>query len=243
MLTLVREDESMSAAICSIDGCARDVRARGWCGMHYQRWQAHSDPLMKTERVRGACAVEGCGSPHKVGGHCQKHYERVRATGTTADPPPVASRFDPHYGTSRKTCRRCGEVKERTEFGNNKSKYDGLTQFCRPCHNTWQMERRHQNKEAFAVRENIRRLARHGLTVGMFDAMWARQGSACAICHSTETTGRGAFHIDHDHSTGAVRGILCQHCNLMLGHATDDPERLEAAARYLRAALLERTGT
>lgn len=36
----------MSVAVCSIDGCDRDVRARGWCSMHYQRWERHGDPTV-----------------------------------------------------------------------------------------------------------------------------------------------------------------------------------------------------
>lgn len=53
----------------------------------------------------------------------------------------------------------------------------------------------------------------------------------CAICKSTaQLVG------DHDHETGAPRGILCRNCNLALGNMFDSPERLRAAAAYLEAA-------
>jgi hypothetical protein len=39
--------------------------------------------------------------------------------------------------------------------------------------------------------------------------------------------------LDHEHSTNLARGFLCHHCNLIIGHAHDDPEILKAAAQYL----------
>ena len=51
----------------------------------------------------------------------------------------------------------------------------------------------------------------------------------CVICGSDEK-----LVVDHDHKTGKVRGMLCNHCNRGLGHFRDDPELLEFAAQYLR---------
>ena len=43
-----------------------------------------------------------------------------------------------------------------------------------------------------------------------------------------------AYRLDHCHKSGAVRGLLCLNCNTMIGHAHDDPAKLESGARYLR---------
>lgn len=74
-----------------------------------------------------------------------------------------------------------------------------------------------------------------GLTVDAYLEMFASQGNCCALCKSTSSGWRGGFHVDHCHETGKVRGILCRHCNLMLGHAKDSVETLQRAIEYLMA--------
>jgi hypothetical protein len=57
----------------------------------------------------------------------------------------------------------------------------------------------------------------------------SKQGGVCAICY-----GRAhRWHLDHDHQTGKVRGVLCHQCNIMLGMARDSVTILENGARYL----------
>ena len=71
----------------------------------------------------------------------------------------------------------------------------------------------------------------YGLTPEDFEAMVATQGGRCAICGRISDA---RLHIDHDHETGAVRGLLCADCNGGVGLPGDDPDRAEAAAAYLR---------
>jgi hypothetical protein len=77
----------------------------------------------------------------------------------------------------------------------------------------------------------------YGITIEQYDEMLARQDGVCAICRGEETrTMAGtvlALCVDHDHETGRVRGLLCHPCNMLLGFARDDEERLQAAVRYL----------
>lgn len=73
----------------------------------------------------------------------------------------------------------------------------------------------------------------YGLTLEQRDELFAEQGSCCAICKSTEPGSTKGWHIDHCHSTKRVRGILCNHCNLMLGYAKDNKAALASAIVYL----------
>lgn len=73
-----------------------------------------------------------------------------------------------------------------------------------------------------------------------YHTLLADQGNACAICRATDdglwpgrSLQRDGWHIDHDHETGEVRGVLCPNCNLMLGYARDNPSTLQAAIAYL----------
>lgn len=88
------------------------------------------------------------------------------------------------------------------------------------------------NPEHFS--EIIRRqtLRRSGWTLEQYNEAYAQQGGVCGIC-GEEVKSR-SLDADHDHSTKARRGLLCNSCNMMLGFAKDRPTALEAAAAYLR---------
>ena len=65
-----------------------------------------------------------------------------------------------------------------------------------------------------------------------FEILLASQNGECAICHTAEPGLKG-WAVDHDHVTGRVRGILCNHCNFGIGHMKDDASILRSAADYL----------
>lgn len=81
--------------------------------------------------------------------------------------------------------------------------------------------------------QNSRRKSMYGITLDAFNEMLRDQGFKCAICPANEPGGKGSFYLDHDHKTGEVRGLLCHHCNSMLGMARDNPDTLRAGAEYL----------
>lgn len=81
-------------------------------------------------------------------------------------------------------------------------------------------------------------LKRYGLTVEAHAAMVQSQNGLCAICGDPPPQlggrNRTTLNVDHDHETGQVRDLLCYFCNLGLGYFKDNPDRIEAAAAYLR---------
>jgi hypothetical protein len=86
------------------------------------------------------------------------------------------------------------------------------------------------------IRDRRRTLRTYGLTQEEWDRLIALQGNACAVCKTTQPGGRSEhWHIDHDHVTGQVRGLLCHRCNLGIGQLRDDPQIMMAAARYVAA--------
>ena len=91
-----------------------------------------------------------------------------------------------------------------------------------------------------AAKVNERMARVYGVTREQYDAMVLAQGGRCAICRVDEpgkgSSGKTALWcIDHDHTTNAVRGLLCRHCNTAVGLFKDNPEVMERAAEYVRA--------
>ena len=76
---------------------------------------------------------------------------------------------------------------------------------------------------------------RYQITLERYEQMLAEQQHACLICNTPLGEGRRA-HIDHDHATGHIRGILCNTCNSGLRHFKDNPDLLAAARAYLLKA-------
>jgi len=75
----------------------------------------------------------------------------------------------------------------------------------------------------------------YGLTIEEHERLVSEQENKCKLCGSgAEEQRYKKLHIDHDHSTKKVRGLLCHNCNRMLGYAKDNPELLERAAAYIR---------
>lgn len=136
-------------------------------------------------------------------------------------------------------CKRCGSpdlVKGRS--------------YCRPCRNARAQETYHQDPEyrarvlALAAKRHAEgrserqaylRRRKYGMEPEAYDALLEAQDGRCAICLRVFGTERywDRAHVDHDHLTGAVRGLLCPACNTALGHLRDSIPNLERAVAYL----------
>lgn len=157
----------------------------------------------------------------------QRGYRDARRGG-----PPVLTRSRlPVSERTEKWCPGCSAPLPLTAFGKNRSTSDGLTAYCRPCHN----DRVERSRERNGGSRNYHLVRRYGMTVNEFDAMLEAQGGVCALCRV-----RKPEHVDHDHLTGAVRGVLCSCCNQGLGNFRDDAATLRLAADYLERTTWQR---
>ena len=102
---------------------------------------------------------------------------------------------------------------------------DGRHAYCKPCHNARGQE---SKQRLYGGSRHYHLTRRYGIGAADVDAMIAAQGGRCPICGRPDPE-----HVDHDHATGKVRGILCFNCNGGLGQFRDDVDALLAAADYL----------
>ncbi len=72
----------------------------------------------------------------------------------------------------------------------------------------------------------------YGLTLEAHQQIYLNQNGCCLICDDPISYSK--IHTDHNHDTGEVRGLLCCHCNRMLGAAKDNPVILRRAIKYLK---------
>lgn len=116
-------------------------------------------------------------------------------------------------------------------YGNHGCRCDA----CRAAKHEYDQVRYQANREAVGRYKRKYRLKKfYGISVEDYDAMLEKQDGGCAICGRTESdeTGR-RLHVDHDHGTGELRGLLCNACNRGIGYFGDDIDRMEAAILYL----------
>lgn len=169
--------------------------------------------------MSGLCFKSGCGEPNYCKGYCKRHYDRLRRTGSPDDSDytktVAANRALRRQG--RQICCKCKQDKHFEAFANSKTTSCGKHTECREC-----------------VADN-KRVLNYGLTRQEFDALVIKQGSKCAICLTTFSTTFDT-HVDHCHTTGRVRGLLCNGCNTGLGQFRDNPLFLSSAIDYLKGS-------
>lgn len=95
----------------------------------------------------------------------------------------------------------------------------------------WQ--RKNRKKSDPEKQREYRLKTKFGMTIAQYDELLELQGHFCAICLRPQTTNR-KLAVDHDHETGAIRGLLCHKCNLTLGQMDDSILLLERAINYLK---------
>ena len=148
-----------------------------------------------------------------------------------------------------KTCNKCNEdLPATSEYFNKRSKsVDGLQPLCRVCENiiNW----RYYKNNTERLKENARRYAKenphktrahnvrrdYGIELDQVEEMMTSQKGCCAICKESLIRPDSAknYSIDHSHTTGRVRGLLCGNCNTSLGLMKENREAILEMIKYL----------
>ena len=134
-----------------------------------------------------------------------------------------------------KRCFYCKEEKAIESFTRSNYSVDGLQSGCRPCKATIQRELRKKYPEkayATGLKSDLKR--KYGLTENDYNRMFQIQGGKCAICGTHQASLKSKLCVDHNHTTGKVRALLCAGCNTSLGHYE---KRKELCEEYLRKYL------
>ncbi len=136
-----------------------------------------------------------------------------------------------------KTCGKCGLVKPLLDFSTTKSKKSGYHHWCKMCANVYNKTRNQRlYTEAFVRAKNLKQ--HYGITSECYQVMFIAQKGVCAACGQPETTidyrtkQLKNLQVDHCHTTGKVRALICKECNNALGLLHDDPERIHLLLRY-----------
>lgn len=126
-----------------------------------------------------------------------------------------------------KICRKCKIEKPKTEFGILKHGKIGLMARCKSCHNEANRQYYHRTDQ-----KNRRLKQIYGIDLTQKKQMFLIQNKACQICEK-EFHLNEAF-VDHCHTSGNVRGLLCSKCNTVLGFVKDNTKTLQNAIKYLQ---------
>lgn len=135
-----------------------------------------------------------------------------------------------------RTCKKCKERKALENFTINKMCNPPFEHRCKKCTNEY--KKKWENINPGRVRDSWLK-SRFGMSLKEYSIILNKQQGKCAICKQPEhefVEGQRvrSLAVDHNHATGAIRGLLCRRCNVSLGTFKDSKLLLKAAIKYLR---------
>lgn len=160
---------------------------------------------------------------------CKKDFETLaRAPADMCSKKCIKKYFKKLFNkrTMRK-CKECGKRREITQAALRTTPFD----YCSPqCFGTSQRdpEAKGLSSKRFARYKNLK--YQYGMTLEDYDEMVEKQSGCCAICSDKP---KKTLHVDHDHKTGDIRGLLCSKCNQGLGMLGDNKKGIAKALAYL----------
>ena len=151
---------------------------------------------------------------------CSKGYKTLRTETIDQN----QSRFQ----QGLKKCSKCLEVKDLSNFGKDKYTKHGYSSICKSC-----ITEKSSLESTKRANKNSKLKLTYGITIEEFDNMMKKQDSKCKICNS-DISKKGEANVDHCHTNGYVRGLLCFNCNIGLGMFKDNLSLLKNAIKYLK---------
>ena len=139
----------------------------------------------------------------------------------------------PTTSNTMKTCTSCSTFKPFSDFHRGTKYKDGYRSKCKECMSLY-YKRRNATPELKQKQREWSYRRRYGITPAEYDQMLSNQNGACKICGSKDSKkGDHRFMVDHCHTTGRVRGLLCGPCNSAIGLLGDNISTLQNAINYL----------
>lgn len=139
-----------------------------------------------------------------------------------------------------KKCTVCKQTLDYSNYHKSKNTKDGYGYRCKKCDKEARAKYRESNKERFAEVNRRKSLKfKYGITLEEYECILKQQNNSCAICKTKENNVSGKkrswnWSVDHCHTTGKIRGLLCNNCNRGLGMLGDTAERIQKALDYLK---------
>jgi hypothetical protein len=216
--------------------CSKDkVFSRGLCSGCYSRLR-RTGSLARTKAVNKGrtCKSDGCFEPATAKGFCYVHYDKSQHPLYTTWKL-LRSRYPGQYPKSW-----CKFPAFLTDVGERPGKKHQLRR--KNPEKPYSSENVHwiepipvkpdyfskDGRKAYGREWTLR--TKYGISGDQYKEMADAQNWVCAVCHQKSDA---SLHVDHCHSTGKVRGLLCTSCNRMLGYAKDNTETLKRAISYL----------
>jgi hypothetical protein len=132
-----------------------------------------------------------------------------------------------------KYCSKCKTDKSYSEYWKNKTTIDGYQSWCKPCWYNKTIEKLSGDtrEKYLRMRKNGHLKRKYNITLEEFEIMLKKQNGVCGICKTK--TKLKSLAVDHNHTTGQIRGLLCENCNRGLGMFRDNTDFLQQAIKYL----------
>lgn len=142
-----------------------------------------------------------------------------------------------------KTCRNCSVAKDLNLFVKSKAFKSGYDTICLDCSRArvkvWRKENPEKRKiqlkresgKNYTYNKHLK--SAYGITNKDYLELLDKQDGNCAICKRNQLEFKKRLFVDHCHTTGKIRGLLCSYCNSVLGYAKDNSAVLKEAINYL----------